>query len=116
MRLNVSFSRSVVQAISDDQPPPVVPRKHSGAEMTAGKALPNTYVKMDATKKGEALFADCINRFQPYWKIALIIPIVLMLFCISTIVDKFHEKSKTSNTFQPPLPVTQYETHLFQLN
>lgn len=37
--------------ILDDQPPPVAPRKHSGAEMTTGKALPNTYVAMEDSKK-----------------------------------------------------------------
>ncbi|XP_042346581.1 protein THEMIS2 [Plectropomus leopardus] len=36
-------------AISDDQPPPVVPRKQS-AEMTTGKALPNTYVQMEESR------------------------------------------------------------------
>ncbi|XP_044062629.1 protein THEMIS2 [Siniperca chuatsi] len=38
-------------AILDDQPPPVVPRKHSAAEMATGKALPNTYVKMEESTK-----------------------------------------------------------------
>lgn len=52
-----------MQAILDDEPPPIVPRKHSGADKTLGKALPNTYVKMEEPKKkGEALSADCIAR------------------------------------------------------
>ncbi|XP_030250030.1 protein THEMIS2 [Sparus aurata] len=38
-------------AILDDEPPPIVPRKHSGADKTLGKALPNTYVKMEEPKK-----------------------------------------------------------------
>ncbi|KAK5861914.1 hypothetical protein PBY51_017352 [Eleginops maclovinus] len=32
-------------AILTDQPPPLVPRKHSAAEMKTGNALPNTYVE-----------------------------------------------------------------------
>ncbi|XP_042281238.1 protein THEMIS2 [Thunnus maccoyii] len=38
-------------AILDDEPPPVVPRKHLAPEMTSGKAQPNTYVKMEDSKK-----------------------------------------------------------------
>ncbi|XP_037640760.1 protein THEMIS2 [Sebastes umbrosus] len=38
-------------AFLDDQPPPVIPRKNSGGEMTTGKALPNTYVGMEESKK-----------------------------------------------------------------
>eukprot|EP00064_Thunnus_orientalis_P013781 superscaffoldBa00002298_g13821 len=38
-------------AILDDEPPPVVPRKHLAPEMTTGKAQPNTYVKMEDSKK-----------------------------------------------------------------
>ena len=48
-----------LQAILDDEPPPVVPRKHLAPEMTTGKAQPNTYVKMKDSKKGEALSANC---------------------------------------------------------
>nr|XP_040020382.1 protein THEMIS2 [Gasterosteus aculeatus aculeatus] len=39
--------------ILDDQPPPVGPRKPPTAKVTSGKALPNTYVKMDQSKKKE---------------------------------------------------------------
>ncbi|XP_026172599.1 protein THEMIS2 [Mastacembelus armatus] len=35
----------------DELCPPIVPRKHSNAEKTTGKALPNTYVKIDETVK-----------------------------------------------------------------
>ncbi|XP_035527722.1 protein THEMIS2 [Morone saxatilis] len=38
-------------AILDDQPPPIAPRKHSAAEVTTGKALPNTYVEREDPKK-----------------------------------------------------------------
>ncbi|XP_039973140.1 protein THEMIS2 [Xiphias gladius] len=37
--------------ILDENPPPVAPRKHSAAEMTAGTALQNTYVKMEESMK-----------------------------------------------------------------
>ncbi len=51
---------------SNDQPPPVVPRKDTVAEMSTGKALPNTYVGIRESKKikGKAL-TDCISRFKP---------------------------------------------------
>ncbi|KAL6109770.1 themis [Pungitius sinensis] len=39
--------------ILDDQPPPVGPRKPPAAKVTSAKALPNTYVKMDQSKKKE---------------------------------------------------------------
>ncbi|KAK9514102.1 hypothetical protein VZT92_027591 [Zoarces viviparus] len=38
-------------AILDDHPPPLVPRKHASAERPTGKALPNTYVEMEESKK-----------------------------------------------------------------
>ncbi|KAM6935565.1 protein THEMIS2 [Lycodopsis pacificus] len=38
-------------AILDAQPPPLVPRKHASTEGTTGKALPNTYVEMEESKK-----------------------------------------------------------------
>ncbi|KAG7216888.1 hypothetical protein INR49_001542 [Caranx melampygus] len=37
--------------IVSDQPPPIIPRKTIAAEMTSGKALPNTYVKMEDSLK-----------------------------------------------------------------
>ncbi|XP_040899870.1 protein THEMIS2 [Toxotes jaculatrix] len=40
--------------VFDDQPPPIAPRKYS-AEMTTGKALPNTYVRMEESLKKEML-------------------------------------------------------------
>lgn len=40
-----------MQDSADDQPPPVTPRKHSVAEMTTDKALPNTYVKIEKPMK-----------------------------------------------------------------
>ncbi|XP_037310479.2 protein THEMIS2 isoform X2 [Pungitius pungitius] len=39
--------------ILDDQPPPVGPRKPPAAKVTSAKARPNTYVKMDQSKKKE---------------------------------------------------------------
>ena len=51
-----------MQAILEDEPPPIVPRKSSGANKTSGKALPNTYVKMEEPKKkSEALSEKCIT-------------------------------------------------------
>ncbi|XP_049440294.1 protein THEMIS2 [Epinephelus fuscoguttatus] len=44
--------------IFDDQPPPVVPRKQS-AEMTTGKALPNTYVERGERKTKVNEERDC---------------------------------------------------------
>lgn len=38
-------------AILDDQPPPVTPRKQTVPERTTSKAQPNTYVKMEDSKK-----------------------------------------------------------------
>lgn len=56
----------LLQVILDDQPPPIVPRKHSAAEKSMAMALPNTYVKMeDSMKKGEALSADCFTQGTP---------------------------------------------------
>ncbi|XP_028985477.1 protein THEMIS2 [Betta splendens] len=43
--------------ILDDQPPPVVPRKHSTAEIP-GKALPNTYVRIEESKSVPLSAAD----------------------------------------------------------
>lgn len=52
----------IVQAVLYDQAPPVIPRKHSAAEMTTCKALPNTSMEMEESqKKGEALFVDCLT-------------------------------------------------------
>lgn len=63
-QLNASFAlHLVVQTVLDDQPPPVVPRKQSVAEMTTGKAKPNTYVGVQGSRKeGEALFENCMVR------------------------------------------------------
>ncbi|XP_047454339.1 protein THEMIS2 [Mugil cephalus] len=39
-------------ANADDEPsPPILPRKPSGADTTRGKALPNTYVRIEESKK-----------------------------------------------------------------
>ncbi len=56
----------IIQMDSNDQPPPVVPRKDTVAEISTGKALPNTYVGIRESKKikGKAL-TDCISRFKP---------------------------------------------------
>lgn len=61
--MHVMFlTSSIVQAILEDQPPPVAPRKYSTAEMTTGKALPNTYVKIEeSARKGESPSVYCIT-------------------------------------------------------
>ncbi|XP_028280748.1 protein THEMIS2 [Parambassis ranga] len=38
----------------DEKPPPVAPRKQSAADMTIGKALPNTYVKIGSESTRQA--------------------------------------------------------------
>ncbi|XP_074539908.1 protein THEMIS2 [Halichoeres trimaculatus] len=40
---------------TDDQPPPILPRKHSGFDVQTGKALPNTYVQREESKKKVSL-------------------------------------------------------------
>ncbi|KAF1388204.1 hypothetical protein PFLUV_G00087770 [Perca fluviatilis] len=44
--------------VLNDQPPPIVPRKQSGADMTTGKALPNTYVQREESKKTKVPLGD----------------------------------------------------------
>ncbi|XP_062279263.1 protein THEMIS2 [Scomber scombrus] len=42
-------------AMLGDEPPPVIPRKQSGAEVTTGKAKPNTYVRLEDSKRTASL-------------------------------------------------------------
>lgn len=53
-----------VQVISADQTAAIVPHKHSAAELSSCKALPNTYTKLKGSeKKGEVRF-DCLTGLQ----------------------------------------------------
>ncbi|XP_041649733.1 protein THEMIS2 isoform X2 [Cheilinus undulatus] len=52
--------------VSDDQPPPIVPRKHSTPEMTSAKALPNTYVQRDDSKKKACEVAADVDSDHDY--------------------------------------------------